>query len=125
MNSVNLIGRLVRDPELRRGGKDGDVSICNFTLAVDRRGSDDADFIRVITFGKTAEFADDYFTKGLRVGVSGRIQTGSYTNKDGDTVYTTDIIGETLDFADAPRRDEDSTDKSRDRRKDVDRSKRR
>lgn len=114
MNTVNLIGRLVRDPELRRGGKDGDISICNFTIAVDRRGSEDADFIRIVAFGKSAEFADDYFTKGLRVGVSGRIQTGSYTNKDGETVYTTDVIAESLDFADSPRRDDDSTDRRKD-----------
>lgn len=121
MNNVNLIGRLVRDPELRKGGKDGEVSICTFTIAVDRRGAEGADFIRIVTFGKTAEFADDYFTKGLRVGVSGRIQTGSYENKDGETVYTTDVIAESLDFADAPQRDEDSTT----RRRDDKRSKRR
>lgn len=107
MNNVALIGRLTADPEVRsakRAGSD-DLEIVNFSLAVSRPGSEDADFIRVTCFGKTAEFAEDYFEKGMRVGVTGHIQTGSYENKDGYTVYTTDVIAERLDFADAKKED--------------------
>lgn len=105
MNNVSLIGRLTAEPEIRYG-KD-DMTIANFTLAVDRIGSDEADFIRCVAFGKSAEFVDDYFTKGLRVGVSGRIQTGRYEDKDGVTRYTTDIIVERLDFADGKKEDKE------------------
>lgn len=101
MNSVALIGRLTDDPEVRRT-QEG-TAISRFTLAVGRRykkdGDASADFIRIVAFGKTAEFTEDYFHKGLRVGVTGRIQTGSY-EKDGRTVYTTDVIAESVDFAD-------------------------
>lgn len=98
MNSVNLIGRLTADPEIRDAK---DTTVARFTLAVDRIGSEEADFVRCVAFGKTAEFVDDYFTKGLRVGVTGRIQTGRYEDKDsGKTIYTTDVICERLDFAD-------------------------
>ena len=104
MNNVSLIGRLTAEPEIRNNK---DLTIANFTLAVDRIGSDEADFIRCVAFGKSAEFVDDYFTKGLRVGVSGRIQTGRYEDKDGNTRYTTDIIVERLDFADGKKEDRD------------------
>ena len=98
MNNVTLIGRLTADPEIRDAK---DTTVARFTLAVDRIGSEEADFIRCVAFGKSAEFVDDYFTKGLRVGVTGRIQTGRYEDKDsGKTIYTTDIICERLDFAD-------------------------
>lgn len=114
MNSVNLIGRLTKDPESRRSK---DMEVATFTLAVDRPGKDSGtDFIRCVAFGKSAEFAEDYFTKGLRVGVSGRIQTGSYENKDGDTVYTTDVIIDRLDFADGVRNPEDKEEKRDDKR---------
>lgn len=100
MNSVNLIGRLTADPEIR-SDKKGELEIARFTVAVDRIGSEEADFIRCVAFGKSAEFVEDYFTKGLRVGVTGRIQTGRYEDKDsGKTIYTTDVISERLDFAD-------------------------
>lgn len=105
MNNVSLIGRLTAEPEIRYS-KD-DLTIANFTLAVDRIGSDEADFIRCVAFGKSAEFVDDYFSKGLRVGVSGRIQTGRYEDKDGVTRYTTDIIVERLDFADGKKEDKE------------------
>lgn len=102
MNSVNLIGRLTEEPETRYT-QDG-TCVCRFTLAVDRRfkkdGGDSADFIRIVAFGKTGEFADRYFSKGLRVGITGRIQTGKYENKEGKTVYTTDVVAEAVDFAD-------------------------
>ena len=104
MNRVELIGRLARDPELRyTSGKDP-LAVTRFTLAVDRAGkSDEADFIQVTVFGGTAEFVEKYFMKGLRVGVAGRIQTGSYEDKDGKTVYTTEVIGEQVEFADGKR----------------------
>lgn len=104
MNTTSLIGRLVRDPETRYSQGDQGMAIVRFTLAVDRKvkreGQPAADFIPITAFGKTGEFADKYFHKGLRVGVVGRIQTGSYKDKDGRTVYTTDVIAESLDFAD-------------------------
>lgn len=117
MNSVNLIGRLTADPDFRSAktkGKD-DLSICSFTLAVDRIG-EGADFIRCTAFGAAADFVDQYFTKGLRVGVSGRIQTGSYQDKDGNTRYTTDVIIEHTDFADGKKDDGGSTGNRRGRR---------
>lgn len=104
MNNVSCIGRLVRDPETRYSQGDQGMAIVRFTLAVDRKvkreGQPAADFIPITAFGKTGEFAGKYFHKGLRVGVVGRIQTGSYKDKDGRTVYTTDVIAESLDFAD-------------------------
>lgn len=107
MNSVNLIGRLTADPDYRNIQRKGseDLAVTNFTLAVDRAGSEDADFIRCTAFGTAADFVDKYFTKGMRVGITGRIQTGSYENKNGDRVYTTDIIVEHMDFADGKKED--------------------
>ena len=102
MNNVNLIGRLVRDAELRYLPGAG-TAICNFTIAIDRQLSKEkkqemesqnkptADFINIITWGKTAEFAANYLKKGLMVGVTGRLQSGKYENKEGQTVYTTDV----------------------------------
>lgn len=110
MNNVTLIGRLTSDPEIR-SDKKGELEIARFTLAVDRIGSEEADFIRCVAFGKSAEFVEDYFTKGLRVGVTGRIQTGRYEDKDsGKTIYTTDIICERLDFADGNPNSRDKED---------------
>lgn len=102
MNNVSLIGRLTADPEIRQAKE---TKVCNFTIAVDRGDKDrTADFIRCVAFGKTAEFIDDYFDKGTRIGISGRIQTGSYEDKeDKITRYTTDIIVERVDFADGIR----------------------
>lgn len=103
MNKVVLVGRLVRDPEVRYSQGEKSTAICRYTLAVDRRfkkeNEQTADFIPCISFGKTAEFAEKYFQKGLRVSVAGRIQTGSYTNKDGVKVYTTDVVVEEHEFA--------------------------
>lgn len=104
MNTTSLIGRLTAEPQTRYSQGDQGMAITSFTLAVDRKvkreGQPTADFIPITAFGKTGEFAGKYFHKGLRVGVVGRIQTGSYKNKDGRTVYTTDVIAESLDFAD-------------------------
>ena len=118
MNQVCLIGRLTADPEGRRAK---DMEVCNFTLAIDRPGKDNgADFIRCVAFGKTAEFCEDYFLKGVRAGVTGRIQTGSYEDKDGITRYTTDIIVDRLYFADGirdPEKKEEKRDDKRSRRR--------
>ena len=104
MNKVILCGRLTRDPECRYNG---DMAITRYTLAVDRRrakeGEQSADFLQCVAFGKGGEFADKYFSQGMRVLVMGHIQTGSYTNKEGQKVYTTDIIVEDQEFADAKR----------------------
>jgi len=103
MNSVNLVGRLTRDPEVRY--TDGGLSIARFTLAVDRRfkkeGQPEADFPSCVAFGKTAEFIEKYFTKGQRMGLTGRIQTGSYEKEDGTKVYTTDVVAETVEFVES------------------------
>lgn len=103
MNNVCLIGRLCADPEIREA-RGGELLVANFTVAVDR-GGEDADFIRITAFGKTAEFAEEYFRKGMRVGVTGEIRTGSYEKEDGTKVWTTDIYANRLYFADG-RRDE-------------------
>lgn len=108
MNKVILMGRLTRDPELRYSSGERQMAIARYTLAVDRRGrrSNDgqeqtADFINCVAFDKAGEFAERYFHQGQRVLVTGRIQTGSYTNKDGQRVYTTDVIVEDQEFADS------------------------
>ena len=103
MNKVILMGRLTRDPNVRYTAGDNPMGIARYTLAVDRRikreGEATADFISCIAFGKAAEFAEKYFRQGIRIVVSGRIQTGSYTNRDGNKVYTTDVAVEEQEFA--------------------------
>ena len=107
MNKVILMGRLTRDPEVRYSqGGENSLAIARYTLAVDRRfkrnGDDQtADFIGCVAFGRNAEFAEKYFRQGMRVSISGRIQTGSYTNKDGMKVYTTEVIVEEQEFAES------------------------
>ena len=106
MNKVILMGRLTRDPEVRYSQGERSMAIAKYSLAVDRRGrrnenDQTADFINIIAFDKAGEFAEKYFRQGMRVLVSGRIQTGSYTNKDGVKVYTTDIVVEDQEFADS------------------------
>ena len=105
MNKVILMGRLTRDPEVRYSAGENALAIARYTLAVDRRfrrdGEATADFISCVSFGRTAEFAEKYFRQGMRVSVSGRIQTGSYTNKDGVRVYTTEVIVEEQEFAES------------------------
>lgn len=98
MNSVNLIGRLTKDPEIRY--TQNQMAVTSFTLAVDRVGAKEktADFIRIIAFGKQAENCEKYLKKGRKCGIQGRIQTGSYKNKDGATVYTTDIAADRVEF---------------------------
>ncbi len=102
MNSVQLIGRLVRDPEVRYSNGEQAIAITRFTVAVDRRikskGEDTADFVLCIAFGRVGEVVERYFKQGQRIALNGRIQTGSYTNKDGQKVYTTNVIAENIEF---------------------------
>ena len=105
MNKVVLVGRLTRDPEVRYSQGDTATAVARYTVAVDRKfkrdGEPTADFIPCVAFGRAGEFAEKYFRQGMRVSVSGRIQTGSYTNKDGNKVYTTDVIVEEQEFAES------------------------
>lgn len=102
MNSVQLLGRLARDPEVRYTAGDNPTAVARFTVACNRKYKKDADqeadFISCIAFGKTAEFIERYFNKGSSIALNGRIQTGSYTNKDGQKVYTTDVVVDSLEF---------------------------
>ncbi len=114
MNKVILMGRLTRDPEIRYSQGENAVAVARFTLAVDRRfrreGANDqtADFISCVAFGKTAEFMERYTHQGTKLVVEGRIQTGSYTNKDGNKVYTTDVVVENTEFAESKNSDSSS-----------------
>ena len=105
MNKVILMGRLTRDPEVRYSAGENALAIARYTLAVDRRfrrdGEANADFINCVSFGRTAEFAEKYFRQGLKIAVTGRIQTGSYTNREGQKVYTTDVVVEEQEFAES------------------------
>ena len=105
MNKVILMGLLTRDPEVRYSAGENSMAIARYTLAVDRRfkrdGEATADFISCVAFGRAAEFAERYFRQGIRIVVSGRIQTGSYTNRDGNKVYTTDVVVEEQEFAES------------------------
>ena len=100
MNKVVLIGRLTKDPEVRNSNDS--LSVANYTLAVDRR-KDGTDFIRCVTFGRGSEFAEKYLRKGTKICVVGRIQTGSYKDKDGRTVYTTDVIVDEHEFCESKK----------------------
>lgn len=120
MNKAILVGRLVADADVRYSADNN--AIARFTLAVDRKFKRDneptADFITCVAFGKTAEFIEKYFSKGKKIGLTGHIQTGSYTNKDGAKVYTTDVVVEECEFveskgdasADAPRAEQKASD---------------
>lgn len=96
MNSVALIGRLTKDPDITY--TPSGTAVCKFTLAIGRQGSEGADFIRIVTWNKVAENCNKYLAKGSQVGIQGRIQTGSYKNKDGQTVYTTDVMANNVEF---------------------------
>ena len=112
MNKVILMGRLTRDPEVRYSAGENALAIARYTLAVDRKirrdGEATADFISCVSFGRTAEFAEKYFRQGLRIVVSGRIQTGNYTNRDGQKVYTTEVVVEEQEFAESKKSSETS-----------------
>lgn len=105
MNKVILMGRLTRDPEVRYSAGESATAVARYTLAVDRRFRRDndatADFIGCVAFGRQAEFAEKYLRQGIKIAITGRIQTGSYTNKDGVRVYTTDVVVEEQEFAES------------------------
>ena len=106
MNKVVLMGRLTKEPETRKGG---DTNVAKYTLAVDRRVRRDnndpnaqtADFINCVAFGKSADFAENWLHKGTKIAITGHLQTGKYTNRDGQTVYTTDVVVEDQEFAES------------------------
>lgn len=104
MNKVVLMGRLTRDPEVRYGGANN-TAVAKYSLAVPRKfkrdGDQECDFISCVAFGKLGEFAEKYLRKGTKIVIVGRIQTGSYTNKDGQKVYTTDVVVEEQEFAES------------------------
>ncbi|SES69234.1 single-stranded DNA-binding protein [[Clostridium] polysaccharolyticum] len=104
MNKVSLVGRLTRDPDIRYS-QESSMCVASFSVAVDRRfkrqGEQEADFISCKAFGKTAEFIQNYFFKGMKIGLTGRIQTGSYTNREGQKVYTTDVVAEEVEFVES------------------------
>lgn len=105
MNKVIEIGRLAKDPDIRYSQGANATCVARYTLAVDRKfkqeGQPNADFINCIAFGKLGEFAEKYLHKGTKIAVTGRIQTGSYKNKDGNTVYTTDVVVEEQEFCES------------------------
>lgn len=105
MNKVILIGRLTKDPEVRYSQGENKTAVARYSLAVDRKfkqdGQPTADFINCIAFGKSGEFAEKYLRKGTKIAVTGRIQTGSYTNKDGNKAYTTDVVVEEHEFVES------------------------
>ena len=112
MNKTILMGRLTKDPEVRYAANDSGMAIARYTLAVDRRrtGNDgqSADFINCVAFGKTGEFAEKYFRKGMKILITGRIQTGSYTNQEGQRIYTTEVIVEDQEFTESKRASEEA-----------------
>ena len=105
MNKVILMGRLTRDPEVRYGAGENSTAVARYTIAVELRfkrdGEQSADFIGCVAFGRNAEFAEKYLRQGTKIVLTGRIQTGSYTNRDGQKVYTTDIVVEEQEFAES------------------------
>ncbi|MBQ9567177.1 MAG: single-stranded DNA-binding protein [Lachnospiraceae bacterium] len=108
MNKAMIVGRLTRDPNVRYSQGESQMCVARFTLAVDRRrgrnqdnGGQNADFISCVAFGKTGEFVEKYARKGMKFDVVGRIQTGSYQDKDGRTVYTTDVVVEEIEFGES------------------------
>ena len=113
MNKVIMLGRLTRDPEVRYSQAENPMAIARYTLAVDRKfkkdGEPTADFISCIAFGKNGEFAERYLKQGTKIAITGRLQSGSYTNKDGIKVYTTDVVIEEQEFAESKRSDSDNT----------------
>ncbi len=113
MNKVILMGRLTRDPEVRYSQGENNMAIARYTLAVDRRfqrnNEQSADFISCVAFGRSAEFAEKWLKQGMKICITGRIQTGSYTNKDGAKVYTTDIVVEDQEFAESKNTSQSNT----------------
>lgn len=118
MNKVILMGRLTRDPDVRySNGANGSTAVAKYTLAVDRKfkqdGQPTADFINCVAFGKLGEFAEKYLHQGTKIAITGRIQTGSYTNKDGQKVYTTDVVVEEQEFCESKSSNQQSQNNDR------------
>lgn len=117
MNKVILMGRLTKDPDVRWSTGDNPQAIARYTLAVDRRfkreGQQEADFISCIAFGKQGEFADKYLKKGTKIAIVGRLQAGSYTNREGHKVYTTDVVVEEQEFAESKGKSQDKPQEKR------------
>ena len=116
MNKVILMGRLTRDPEVRYGAGENSTAVARYTIAVERRfkrdGEQSADFIGCVAFGRNAEFAEKYLRQGTKIVLTGRIQTGSYTNRDGQKVYTTDIVVEEQEFCESRNSSQQQNDRS-------------
>lgn len=117
MNKVVLIGRLTRDPNVKYSQGENPTAVARFTLAVDRRfkksnDTQDADFISCVSFSKTAELIEKYFRQGMKMAAVGRIQTGSYTNNEGQKVYTTDVVIEEVEFVESKSNSSDSQNNS-------------
>lgn len=118
MNKVILMGRVVRDPDVRySNGTNGSTAVARYTLAIDRKfkqdGQPSADFINCVAFGKLGEFAEKYLKQGIKIAATGRIQTGSYTNKDGQKVYTTDVVVEEQEFCESKSSNQQSQNNDR------------
>lgn len=111
MNKVELLGRLARDPDIRYSNSEESIAVARFNLAVERRhrkdGQTEADFISCVAFGRSAEFAEKYLHKGTKIVLVGRIQTGNYTNQDGQKIYTTDVVAEEMYFAESKKEGSD------------------
>lgn len=124
MNKVILMGRLTKDPDVRYTQGQEPMCIARYTLAVDRRfkreGEQETDFIPCVVFGKGGEFAEKYLKKGTKIAVTGRIQTGSYTNRDGQKVYTTDVVVEEQEFAESKGTTESTQSKPAPRKQEKD-----
>ena len=116
MNVVALVGRVTRDPDIRQSQGENPMVVARYTLAVDRRGTkekDKADFISMVSFGKTAEFLQKYVKKGTKLCIRGRIQTGSY-EKDGKKIYTTDVVAEDIEFAESKKQSQETQEQPKD-----------
>lgn len=114
MNKVVLMGRLTKDPDIRYTQGENSMAVARYSLAVDRRGKEkETDFINCVAFGKQGEFAEKYLHKGMKISVVGRIQTGNYTNKDGQKVYTTDVVIEEHEFCESRNASPDASDATR------------
>lgn len=113
MNRVIIVGRLTHEPEIRYTPGADSMAIANFTLAIPRWNNDEADFIRCVAFGKKAEFAESYLFKGTKVVLEGHIVTGKYEHKDGHTVFTTDVVADTIEFAESKKQVNQQTEQIR------------
>lgn len=108
MNKIILLGRLTRDPEVRYGGENNEKAIAKFSLAVDRKKKDEADFFSITAFGKLGEFVEKHLHQGSKILLSGRVENDNYTNRDGQKVYSVQIIAEEIDFAESKKKEDNN-----------------